>query len=342
VDLCTPTGEIQSLVKYVCRLITDHCSLITPYLNSMPLPIRQIPSVAVCLAAFNGVRYLQQQVDSILNQTGVGITLFVSVDRSTDGTEAWCSRLKEMHAEVVLLPFGGTFGGAAQNFFRMLREIDFSAFEYVAYADQDDIWLPGKLARATERLVETGSDGYSSDIVAFWESGRSVYIKKSYLQRDWDYLFESAGPGCAFVITQKLALDVQNILRENKVASMGVGLHDWFTYAFARARGYGWVIDDYASLMYRQHGTNQVGVNSGWAAFVWRAQRVLSGWGLSQSRLIASLVGQTDHPFVQVWSGGSRRGLLALALRAPHCRRKPLDRVWFAVSCLALAVMGWK
>jgi rhamnosyltransferase len=308
----------------------------------MPLLNQNLPSVAVCLAAFNGVRYLQQQVDSIFDQAGVDITLFVSVDRSTDGTEEWFLKLRENNTRVVLLPFGESFGGAAQNFFRMLREIDFSAHEYVAYADQDDIWLPGKLMRATEQLMQSGADGSSSDIVAFWESGRSTYIKKCYPQRTWDYLFESAGPGCAFVISRKLAWDAQNTLRENKKMSMDVGLHDWFTYALARAHGYRWVIDDYASLMYRQHDTNQVGVNSGWVAFVWRARRILSGWGLSQSRLIASLVGQSDHPFVRRWSAGSRWGLLALALHASQCRRKPLDRVWFAVSCLALAVIGWE
>ena len=303
---------------------------------------QSLPSVAVCLAAFNGVRYLQQQVDSIFDQAGVEITLFVSVDRSTDGTEEWFLELQANNTRVVLLPFGESFGGAAQNFFRMLREIDFSAHEYVAYADQDDFWLPGKLSRATEQLMQSGADGYSSDIVAFWESGRSTYIKKCYPQRTWDYLFESAGPGCAFVISRNLALDAQNTLRENKKISTDVGLHDWFTYAFARAHGYRWIIDDFVSLMYRQHDTNQVGVNSGWAAFVWRARRILSGWGLSQSRLIASLVGQSDHPFVRRWGAGSRWGLLALALHASQCRRKPLDRVWFAVSCLALAVIGWE
>jgi rhamnosyltransferase len=308
----------------------------------MNLPLQETRRVAVCLAAFNGVRYLQQQVDSILSQSGVDITLFVSVDQSSDGTEQWFSDLQAKDDRVQPLAFGESFGGAAQNFFRLLREVDFAMFEYVAYADQDDIWLPGKLKRAVERLVQTGSDGYSSDVVAFWESGRSRYIKKSYGQKKWDYLFESAGPGCTFVISQKLAFDIQEVLNRNRHISMDVGLHDWFTYAFARANGYRWVIDDFAGLMYRQHDTNQVGVNSGWAAFVWRAQRILSGWGLSQSRLIATLAGQDKHPFVYRWSGGSRWGLLALAFAAPQCRRRPVDRIWFAASCLAMTVIGWK
>jgi rhamnosyltransferase len=310
----------------------------------MHIPARQTqkPSVAVCLAAFNGLQYLQPQVDSILGQSDVDITLYVSVDRSTDGTEDWFSGLHARDARIVLLPFGETFGGAARNFFRLLREVDFSPFEYVAYADQDDIWLPGKLKRAVESLSEQGADGYSSDIVAFWESGRSRYIKKSYPQQRWDYLFESAGPGCTFVFTQLLAMKIKNAMQKNSQKILDVGLHDWFTYAFARANGHKWIIDGYASLMYRQHGQNQVGVNAGFSALLWRAKKVLNGWGLDQARLISELVGNDQQEFVRQWSGGGRWGMLQLAMQSAHCRRKPGDKIWFALSCIALAIIGWK
>lgn len=308
----------------------------------IPAPHTPQPSVAVCLAAFNGLHYLQPQVDSILEQSGVDITLFVSVDRSTDGTEDWFRNLQAQEARIVLLPVGETFGGAARNFFRLLREVDFSPFEYVAFADQDDVWLPGKLKRAVECLVEQGADGYSSDIVAFWESGRSRYIKKSYPQQRWDYLFESAGPGCTFVLTRPLATQIQIMLQQHAQKALDVGLHDWFTYAFARANGYRWIIDAYASLKYRQHGRNQVGVNSGFAAVVWRAKKVLNGWGLNQARLIAELVGVDQQDFVQSWRRGGRWRMLRLALQSRHCRRKPGDKIWFALSCMALAIIGWR
>ncbi len=308
----------------------------------MPLDPAQRPSVAVCLAAFNGMRHLPQQVDSIFDQSGVDVTLFVSVDLSTDGTEDWFSRLQAANSRIVLFPFGEQFGGAARNFFRLLREVDFSTFDYVAFADQDDIWFPEKLRRAADQLSKCGAEGYSSDIVAFWEGGRSLYIKKSYPQQHWDYLFESAGPGCTFVLSHRLASDMQGFLKQNLQHTQDVGLHDWFTYAFARARGYPWVIDEYASLMYRQHGQNQVGVNAGIGAMLWRAKQVLNGWGLSQSRLIARLVGADKDLRVRHWLEGGRRATWALVWQAAHCRRKPMDRVWFAMSCLALVLIGWK
>ncbi len=298
--------------------------------------------IAVCVAAYNGTRFLPAQIDSILAQVDVDVRLYVSVDRSTDGTEQWFRDLQAQNDRVVLLPCGAQFGGAAQNFFRLLREVDFSEVDYVAFADQDDIWLPEKFARATACLRANQADGYSSDIIAFWPSGRKRYIKKSYPQRRWDYLFESAGPGCTFVMNRRLAQDVQQFLRTHVHQTQSVGLHDWFTYAYARAHGYKWVIDGFAGLMYRQHGDNQVGVNAGMAAFWWRVGRVLNGWGLNQARLIADLVVVGREAFVQGWHGGGRRSMLALACSAWQCRRKPLDRLWFAASCLALAVVGWK
>ncbi len=301
-----------------------------------------LPTVAVYLAAFNGVRYLPQQLDSILGQTGVALTVFVSIDQSSDGTEKWFEQKAHADSRLVLLPCGEIFGGAAPNFFRLIREVEVSTFDFVAFADQDDIWLPGKLQRAVNCLTETNADGYSSDIYAFWESGRSAYIKKSFPQRQWDFLFESAGPGCTFVMRQTLAEPLQAAVRNMQNQMKEVGLHDWFTYAFARANHHPWIIDAYPSLMYRQHGDNQVGVNNGISAMVWRARKVLSGWGLNQARLIAQLVGLGASDFVCQWQCGGRRAMLGLAMQARQCRRKPVDRLWFAASCLALAIVGWR
>ena len=117
-----------------------------------------------------------------------------------------------------------------------------------------------------------------------------------------------------------------------------VVLHDWFSYAFARANGYRWVIDDFLGMSYRQHQKNLVGANSGWRAFIQRANKILSGWGLAQSALIARLVGLNDDPFVVRWANGNFLGLLFLAINARQCRRRFRDQFIFALSCVALSV----
>lgn len=298
------------------------------------------PKVAVCLAAFEGIRWLPEQLDSILFQANVSVTVFVSVDYSSDGTEKWIDEAASGDSRILLLPHGQRFGGAARNFFRLVRDVRFADFDYVSFADQDDIWLPDKLSRAHEMLLSTGSDAYSSNVLAFWADGRKVLIEKAQGQVQRDFLFEAAGPGCTYVMRKELALAIQDLLKNRWHDVQQVGLHDWFTYAFARANGYRWVIDAYAGMLYRQHERNQVGVNSGARAFAQRGSRVLNGWGLAQSALIAQLVGLSEDPFVKRWSSGSRAGLLWLAFHAWQCRRRVRDKIIFALSCMVLCVIG--
>lgn len=296
--------------------------------------------IAVLLAAYNGMCWLQTQVESILNQKNVNVTLFVSVDKSFDGTEEWFDQLAKKDGRVLVLPHGKSFGGAAPNFFRLISDVKFEDFDYVSFADQDDIWYPDKLERATVQLKLQNADAYSSNVNAFWSSGKKKLLKKSQPQRRWDFLFESAGPGCTYVFMTPLMLEVKRCILFNRKRIQLVGLHDWFCYAYARAKGYRWYIDPRPSLLYRQHEFNQCGANRGLKAFAWRCKNILNGWGIEQSALIAQLVGLGNKDFVIMWSTFKRRGLVSLAFSATLCRRKKKDMVLFFIASLFLVVLG--
>lgn len=298
------------------------------------------PSVGVLLAAFEGMRWIQEQIDSILNQRDVDVVIYISVDLSGDGTFEYVKGLSESCLNIVVLPYGQRFGGAAKNFLRLIRDIDFTLHDYIALADQDDIWFDDKLIRAHRKMIENSASAYSSNVIAFWDDGREQLIEKSQPQSKWDYLFEAAGPGCTYVLRKDLALAIQSLVRQRWRDAEQLGLHDWFFYAFARANGFVWIIDEHPGMRYRQHGNNQVGVNLGLKAYVYRARKVLGGWGLTQSALIANLVGLGRHPFVLKWASGSRMGALWLAFHAWECRRRLRDKVLFSLSCLSLCLFG--
>lgn len=302
--------------------------------------LKEKQAVAVLLAAFNGMVWIQEQIESILKQEEVAVTVFVSVDLSSDGTEVWVENYARGEDRVVVLPLGLRFGGAGRNFFRLMKEVDLSRFSYVSFADQDDIWHRKKLIAAINALNETKSDGYSSNVTAFWPTGETLLIDKSQPQRQWDYLFECAGPGCTYVMTICLAEGVKKVMLDNWSDVERVGGHDWFIYAFARANGFRWFIDQWPSMLYRQHGGNQTGVNKGLKALLFRIKKIASGWGIEQSALIAKMVGKDDSEFVQGWSHFRRFGFLRLAFSAKRCRRKPIDRVFFVFACLLLVVIG--
>lgn len=294
---------------------------------------------AVCLAAYNGMAYMVEQIESILQQKSVDIQVFISVDQSTDGTEARLADWALSESRLTLLPSGQRFGGAGPNFYRLLRDVDLSGFDYLSFADQDDLWHSEKLWRAHCVMTARNAAGYSSNFTAFWPSGKSRLVSKAWPQRASDYLFESAGPGCTYVLHFSLALRLQQLVRHADSSLLRIDYHDWLTYAFARCHNFPWVIDSWSSMKYRQHAHNQIGVNAGWRSFWLRVRKILTGYGFEQSLLIADLVQASSLPVVQRGLRGGRLGYLWLALQARQCRRKRIDQLWFFISCVLLALV---
>jgi rhamnosyltransferase len=298
------------------------------------------PSIVVLLAAHNGTKWLNEQLQTILMQRGVDLTVYVSVDQSTDNTLQWCQDFAKSDERVAVFQTSDRFGGAAKNFFHLIREVDFSTYDYIAFADQDDVWLPNKLSRACEVLSKTHADAYSSNVMAFWADGRESLIIKSQSQVKWDFLFEAAGPGCTYVFTRALAISFKAKLNERWSLAQSIELHDWLLYAFARANQFKWVIDDCANMRYRQHEKNQVGVNQGWQAKKQRLSKLFSGWLFEQSALIADFVGLSAHPFVRPWLAGNRTGFGFLAVNFYKCRRRMSEKTVFLVLCLVFMIKG--
>lgn len=300
------------------------------------------PKCLVLLAAYNGMQWIAEQVDSILQQKAVAVTLLISVDESSDGTEEWVSHLASVNPNVHHLQHGESFGGAARNFFRLVNEAPLGSFEYFAFADQDDIWFSEKLSQAFEVINTGGADGYSGNVTAFWPDGREAMIEKAQPQVAFDHLFESAGPGCTFVFTRHLFAAFQSHISTHFKEIQSVSLHDWYSYAFSRAGGYKWIIDPRSFMRYRQHASNQFGANSGLNALSSRLAKVRNGWWLDQAAMIARLVGLSNDPFVTQWIDLRRRGLVLLSLSGYKCRRRPRDKIFFSFLCLMLAVLGRK
>ena len=260
------------------------------------------PSVAVLLAAYNGMEWIEGQVSSILSQKSISIEIFISVDLSNDKTHEWCQGLAGKNAHVKVLPYGEKFGGAAKNFFHLIRDVDFSCFDYVALSDQDDIWDSSKLHHAIRTIEQDSLDGYSSDVIAFWSNGREKLVKKSFPQKKFDYFFEAAGPGCTYVLKQQPTQKFKKFLIKNWENINCIESHDWLIYAFFRSRGMSWCIDSEPLMLYRQHESNQVGSNFGFLAYLKRIKMVKSGWYRSEVRKISEIVSINDDAFnLDIW-----------------------------------------
>lgn len=278
------------------------------------------PSFAVLLSAYNGVKWIEEQVYSILNQEGVDVELFVSVDRSNDGTEVWVDALSKIDSRVVMLPYGPRFGGAGPNFYRLIKDVDLEKFDGVAFADQDDIWIKDKLLRSWFFINEKGFSVVSTDVVAFWPNGKRTLIKKSFPQRKFDFFFEAAGPGCSYVFSKAAMTEFKCFIERKYEFLDAVELHDWLAYAYFRYNGFSWHIDNNPLVLYRQHDSNQMGSNSGFKAFFNRVSMFRNGWYRRQVESIAKLVAPDMADRVLT---------LRFMLRwANHLRRKPSERMF--------------
>ena len=252
------------------------------------------PSIAVLLAAYNGMEWIEEQISSILSQKNTSIEIFISVDLSDDKTYEWCQDLVVKNAHVKMLPHGERFGGAAKNFFRLIRDVDFSCFDYIALSDQDDIWDSDKLHHAISTIEKDNLDGYSSDVIAFWNNGREQLVKKSFPQKKFDYYFEAAGPGCTYVLKRQSVQKFKNFLIKNWECVNLVALHDWMIYAYFRSQGMKWKIGNKPLMRYRQHENNQVGMNSGLNAYLVRFNKIKTKWYRGEVEKIITLLNK-DH-----------------------------------------------
>ena len=102
--------------------------------------------ISVCIATYNGARYIAEQLASILNQLSAEDEVVVSDDGSTDGTIDIVRSFNDRRIRIV---DGPRRHSPTLNFERALRN---AKGEYIFLADQDDVWLEDKVTRCVEEL----------------------------------------------------------------------------------------------------------------------------------------------------------------------------------------------
>ena len=105
-------------------------------------------SVAVIMPTYNGELYLQEQVTSILNQSFRDFSLHIVDDRSTDQTAQIVSSLAEIDKRIVFQQ-NQDRKGVINSVNDALSSIDSDIY---FLADQDDIWLPEKMAKQIKAM----------------------------------------------------------------------------------------------------------------------------------------------------------------------------------------------
>jgi glycosyltransferase involved in cell wall biosynthesis len=211
------------------------------------------PRLAILISTYNGEAFLTAQLDSLLAQTGVEVEVFARDDGSSDATLGILAGYAR-HWPQLANPITGPNLGPAASFMSLLAAAP-DGFDGYAFCDQDDVWLPDKLARALAALSEAdGPALYCSRVMCVDAALRP--LGPAPIKSDGRFahlLFENIAFGATVVMNAKAAALVRS-----RPPARGVIMHDWWCALVVSAFG-SVIYDERPGLLYRQHGDNQIG-----------------------------------------------------------------------------------
>ncbi|HAR90594.1 MAG TPA: hypothetical protein DCR45_06425 [Gammaproteobacteria bacterium] len=231
-----------------------------------------LPRLAILLSTYNGEEFLDEQLDSILDQSVKDIVIVVRDDGSSDETTAVLARYEKKYFEkFCLLPSDNQNLGAKGSFACLMRYVleNKQALgldrAYMMFADQDDIWVPQKAEYEFQRLLQIERRESSlipalvhSDLEVIDRHGKCIaesFIAYQGLKIDRGDLVNLAlsnlVTGCTAVINEELANKALPIPND-------AIMHDWWLAVTAAAFGAREYIDQ-PLVRYRQHDANAIG-----------------------------------------------------------------------------------
>ena len=251
------------------------------------------PAVAILLATYNGAENLAEQLDSFATQSHLPALILVSDDGSTDATRDILDAFATAHPALRVQVLDGPKQGSSANFLSLLARCP-AHIDMACFADQDDVWLPEKIARAVAHLGASTPQLYCAHT---WECDADLSNRR--LSRS-----PRKPPGFRNALVQNIAAG--NTIMLNRAAldlaraaaarTRKVAVHDWWVYQLMTGAGAQVIFDPEPVLLYRQHAGNLIGANRGLLATLHRLRHLFTGtfrdWNNTN---IAALEQSSDH-----------------------------------------------
>lgn len=316
-DACTPSLQ--------CNVAGEYAAESSHNLSSN---VEQ-PKVAILLATYQGQEYLAEQLDSFAAQTHHNWGLWVSDDGSQDDTHAILEQYKKAWPSGRLFIHNGPAEGFAANFLSLTCKANISE-TYYAYADQDDVWEDDKLERAVQWL-----QGVPAHIPALY-CGRTLLVDQHNREIGVSPLFTKP-PSFANALMQNIGggnTMVFNNAARALIQEAGEGIpvvtHDWWAYMLVSGCGGQVFYDAKATLRYRQHENNLVGMNSSWSARLTRIRMLWHGrykqWiegNIMALELMAHRLTSENRSILEQFAAARKMGLFS---RLIHLKRSGIYR----------------
>ena len=220
-------------------------------------------TVEILLSTYNGSSYLPALLESLARQNYRSARVDIRDDGSTDSTLAL---LREPSLPFPTSVTVGSNLGAAQSYFSLLRQVHPDS-QFVAFCDQDDVWLDDKLAAAVTALRGYLQPALSCSAVAMVDANlRPIGIHRRCTRGPSfaNALVENVATGCTIVMNRAAVDILKRCIPQHAL------MHDAWSYLVIA--GCGTVIyDPHPRVLYRVHDKNAIGIETK-ALRVWLAR----------------------------------------------------------------------
>ncbi len=274
--------------------------------------------VQVLMSAYNGEKYISEQINSILNQSYKEIYILIRDDGSDDGTLSILEQYSKRYDTISY--YQGENKGAAGSFFDLIQHAD-REMDYYSFSDQDDYWLQDKIAHAVEYLEENQTEreipllycGNTIPVDTELNPITSAVLHRNFKPSFGNAVIQNINTGCTCVVNRKLIEMVSEELPEFTV------MHDWWLYLVAACFGKVY-FDENAYIWYRQHGNNTIGA---------RTSRVEQWkYRIKNYRKNRGRICRQNQEFKRIFQPiGKKCEWLDLVIDSPHSMKKRIEMI---------------
>lgn len=254
---------------------------VTPFIPPAPKGaegrVSKGTEVTILMGVYNGGPYLAEQLDSIAKQSHGQWRLIASDDGSTDSSREVLARFAARFEQGRVEIRQGPNCGFAQNYLAMIRSLGPTP-GWIAFADQDDVWLPHRLSSGVEalsrHLAPRGAIHCSRSFITRQDLSEPRLSARRPKQPSFrNALVQNIASGNTILANPIAAELIVSATRQIET----VVAHDWWVYQIVTGGGGAVIHEDTPGILYRQHDENAIGANDSVRARVHRIKMMLSG-----------------------------------------------------------------
>lgn len=278
-------------------------------------------NIYILLAAYNGEKYIEAQIESILNQTYTNWKLIIRDDGSSDNTLSIIKKFIQADKRISLLKDNYGNVGSCRNFSILLQSVK-NESGYIMFCDQDDYWKENKIELTLNEMIKAEKNYAAPTPVLVYtnftyadESLQAISSKKNYSVTKFSnikfshIIAQNPAYGCTMMFNIALLKVINTIPQEAEN-------HDYWSVLTASAFGKVFYLPQ-STVFYRQHGKNISGQHSN-DDFVKRINRIYKGKNVDDVLNKIKMIKVFNSIYHEKLSAGQKKIIDDFILLAKH------------------------